>query len=98
MDVKEYQSGYYCKQNFLKFIIADVGLSMPNQIFTSLDVEKITGIHRKKVGNALWHYKKVGIPYFRRLMKKAPNGLIRWQVIFSLGFMVKNRRLLSSIN
>ncbi|MDY9927762.1 hypothetical protein [Methanosarcina sp.] len=53
MDVKECQSGYYCKQNFLKFIIADVGLSMPNQIFTNVDVENQTGIHRKKVGNAL---------------------------------------------
>lgn len=94
MDVKEYQSGYYCKQSFLKFIIADAGLSMPNQIFTSLDVEKITGIHRKKVGNALWHYKKVDVPYFRRLMKKAPNGLIRWQVIFSLGFLVKQMTII----
>lgn len=58
MDVKEFQSGYYCKKNFLKFVIADVGLSMPNKIFTSVDVENLTGIHRKKVGNALWHYKK----------------------------------------
>jgi hypothetical protein len=80
MDVKEYQSGYYCKQNFLKFIIADVGLSMPKQISTSVDVEKRTGIHRKKVGNALWHYKKVGVPYFRRLQKKDSNGLNRWKV------------------
>ena len=80
MDVKEYQSGFYCKQNFLKFLIADVGLSMPHQIFTSSDVEERTGIHRKKVGNALWHYKKVGVPYFRRLQKKDPNGLIRWKV------------------
>ena len=77
---KEYQAGYYCKQNFLKFIIADVGLFMPKQTFTSVDVEDRTGIHRKKVGNALWHYKKVGIPYFRRLPKKDPNGLIRWKV------------------
>ena len=76
----EYQSGYYCKQNFLKFLIADVGLSMPDQTFTSVDVENQTGIHRKKVGNALWHCKKAGIPYFRRLRKKAPNGLIRWKV------------------
>ena len=77
---KEYQSGYYCKHNFLKFLIADVGLSMPNQIFTSIDVEEHTGIHRKKVVNALWHYKKVGVPYFRRLQKKDSNGLIRWKV------------------
>ena len=76
MDIKEYHSGFYCKQNFLKFLIADVGLFMPKQIFTSVDVEARTGIHRKKVGNALWHYKKVGIPYFRRLPKKDPNGLI----------------------
>lgn len=76
----EYQSEYYCKQNFIKFLIADVGLSMPDQIFTSVDVENQTGIHRKKAGNALWHYKKVGIPYFRRLLKKALNGLIRWKV------------------
>ena len=80
MDIKEYQSGFYFKQNFLKFLIADVGLSMPSQIFTSVDVEKQTGIHRKKVGNALWHYKKVGVPYFRRLQKKDSNGLIRWKV------------------
>jgi len=77
---KEYQAGYYCKQNFLKFLITDVGLSMPKQIFTSRDVEDQTRIHRKKVGNALWHYKKVGVPYFRRLRKKAPNGLVRWKV------------------
>ena len=77
---EEYQSGYYCKQNFLKFLIADIGLSMPDQTFTSVDVEKRTGIHRKKVGNALWHYKKVGVPYFRRLPKKDHNGLIRWKV------------------
>ena len=80
MDVKEYQSGFYCKQNFLKFLIADVGLSLSNQTFTCVDVEKRTGIHRKKVGNALWHYKKVGVPYFRRLQKKDSNGLIRWKV------------------
>jgi len=80
---KEYQSGFYCKQNFLKFLIADVGLSMPNQIFTCVDVEKRTGIHRKKVGNALWYYKKVGVPYFRRLQKKDSNGLIRWKVMKS---------------
>lgn len=50
MDVKEYQSGYYCKQNFLKFIIADIGLSMPDQIFTNVDVENQTGfIARKSV-------------------------------------------------
>ncbi len=66
--------------SFLKFLIADVGLSMPYQIFTSVDVENQIGIHRKKVSNALWHYKKAGIPYFRRLKKKAPSGLIRWKV------------------
>lgn len=76
----EYQSGYYCKQNFLKFLIANVGISMPDCIFTSVDVENQIGIHRKKVGNALWHYKQVGVPYFRRLPKKDLNGLIRWKV------------------
>jgi hypothetical protein len=76
----EYQSGYYCKQNFLKFLIADVSLSMPDQTFTSADVEALTEINRKKIGNALWHYKKVGVPYFRRLPKKDPKGLIRWKV------------------
>jgi len=39
---------------------------MPDCIFTSVDVENQIGIHRKKVGNALWHYKQVGVPYFRR--------------------------------
>jgi hypothetical protein len=53
---------------------------MPDQTFTRVDIENLTGIHRKKVGNALWHYKKAGIPYFRKLRKKAPNGLIRWKV------------------
>jgi hypothetical protein len=80
MNVKEYMSGFYCKHNFIKFIIADVGLFIPKQIFTSVDVEDRTGIHRKKVGNALRHFKKVGVPYFRRLPKKDPNGLIRLKV------------------
>lgn len=41
----EYQSGYYCKQKILKFLIADIGLSMPDQIFTSADVENQAGIY-----------------------------------------------------
>jgi len=77
----EYQSGYYCKQNFLKFLIANVGIFMPDCIFTSADVENQIGIHRNKAGNALWHYKRASIPYFRRLPKKDPHGLIRWKVL-----------------
>jgi hypothetical protein len=50
---QKYQSVYYCKQNFLKFIITNVDLSIPDQIFTSVDIENQIGIHHKKVGNAL---------------------------------------------
>lgn len=53
----EYQSGYYCRQNFLKFLIANADISMPDCILTSADVENQIEIHRRKVGNVLWHYK-----------------------------------------
>jgi hypothetical protein len=64
------RTGYYHKNNVLKFRILEAAFYLPSETFTTGDIEAATGIDFKTVGGALGHYHKVGITYFRRMPKK----------------------------
>jgi hypothetical protein len=66
------RTGYYHKNNVLKFRILEAAFYLPYETFTTRDIEAVTGIDFKTVGGALGHYHKVGITYFRRMPKKGP--------------------------
>ena len=64
------RTGYYHKNNVLKFRILEAAFHLPSETFTTRDIEAATGIDFKTVGGALGHYHKVGIGYFKRMPKK----------------------------
>ena len=64
------RTGYYHKNNVLKFRILEAAVNLPSETFTTRDIEAATGIDFKAVGGALGHYHKVGIKYFRKMPKK----------------------------
>jgi hypothetical protein len=76
------RTGYYHKNNVLKFRILEAAIFLPFETFTTRDIEAATGIDFKTVGGALGHYHKVGITYFRRMPKKgAGHGHpYRWKI------------------
>jgi hypothetical protein len=76
------RTGYYHKNNVLKFRILEAAFHLPLETFTTRDIEAVTGIDFKTVGGALGHYHKVGIGYFRRMPKKGPGHghPYRWKI------------------
>jgi hypothetical protein len=76
------RTGYYHKNNVLKFRVLEAAFHFPSETFTTRDIEAATCIDFKTVGGALGHYHKVGIGYFKRMPKKGSGHghPYRWKI------------------